>query len=137
MIYFITDAEAAIITALKQALPNTQISTREPTPRPSPWVKILVGNSGQPTVPIHESLTFTVEVWHQTSEIEANKLAQAIRKEIQRWGWDRNFYLKDSNERARVVKSVAPRPASYPPGDRWVRYTATYQLILSRLAKSI
>lgn len=137
MIEFITDIETATTTALRRAFPDLHISTREPSPRPSLWVRIFAGTGGETRVPIHESITLTVEVWHQNSEIEANKLAQAIRKEIQRWGWERNFYLEDSNERARVVKSLAPRPVSYPPGDRWVRYTATYQLILSRLAKSI
>lgn len=136
MIRFLDDFEAAVISKLKENFPDVLFSTREPAKRPPQWVRIIAGGSDSP-LPIHEAITLTVEVWDEQSSTEANALAQKIRRQIHDWGWRRNVYLSDAAGSARVVKTVAPRPFSYPPGDRWSRYTCTYQITLSRLARDI
>lgn len=135
MIEFIADVEAAVVTALKAALPGVPVSTREPAPRPREWVRVFGSGSSDAPVPVYEAVAFTVEVWSEDGEPAASALASRIRSEVTRWGWERGFELSFGGESARVVKARAPRPVSYPPGERWARYTATYQLVLSRVSK--
>lgn len=132
MIRFIDDLEAALLTQLKAAFPEVPFSTQEPAKRPMLWARLMLGSGSAAPVPTHEIVTFTVEVWHQDSSVEASQIANRVREEIQRWGWERQFYLTDDVSQVAVVRAACPRPRPYPPGDRWSRYTTTYQLTLSR-----
>ncbi|WP_346844616.1 hypothetical protein [uncultured Rothia sp.] len=136
MITFMKDIEKATRAQLLKTFPNIPISSREPAPRPDQWIKYFIGQGSTTHNPVHESITLTIEVWNQNNEEQANQLAQKIRLEISRWGWERGFYLDDGKTRARVISTSTPRPVSYPPGERWSRYTGTYQIVLSRASKS-
>lgn len=139
MITFIDDLEGAIVAQLSSVFPEVRFSTVEPAPRPKQWVRVFLGGDSGGPVRVHEKVILTVESWHETSTVKANELAQQIRREVSRWAWERGFELADptTGASARVVEAVTPRPISYPPGERWARYSATYQLTLSRSQKRL
>ncbi|MEX3610066.1 hypothetical protein VVR12_03320 [Rothia sp. LK2588] len=131
MFHYLPDAEDAILTKLSGELPGVLVATREPATRPTEWVRLYIGGGGDAPVPVHERFTVTVETWHKSRESAAAALANRIRTILAGWGFQRGQTLTSDGVTARIITVAAPRPVSYPPGDGWSRYTATYQFTVS------
>ena len=128
MFDYLPDPEQAIIDKLTPLFPGVPIGTREPLPRPAKYIKIFIGGAAGDVPATYESFTLTVETWVKGNETAANRLAGQIRKIIMGWGWGYGATLQNEGVKTHIQKTSGPRPISYPPGDGYARYTATYQL---------
>ena len=131
MFKYIPDVEQAIIDKLKADLPGIVFATREPSPRPTEYVRIFAGTGSEAPVPTQETFTVTVESWHRNREARANAVADMVRRQLMHWGWARGVRLENDGVTSDVRKVTGSRPVSYPGEDGWARYTATYPFTIT------
>lgn len=126
---FLPDPEQAVIDKLTPAVGVT-VSTREPAPRPARYLRVFRIDAATNRVPVHETITLTVEAWHKSLESAALALAQTARQELSRWGWEKAQTLTNGGRTARIVSATpASGPINLPSTDGWARYTFNVVLV--------